>query len=64
MKINSLTCAAIKYAQYFINSESLTLSIGDVVATQAKNGHDIGMVTVIDLSGKEVTARYRCRGAL
>ena len=32
--------------QYFINSESLTLSIGDVVATQAKNGHDIGMVTL------------------
>jgi cell fate regulator YaaT (PSP1 superfamily) len=32
--------------QYFINSENLTLSIGDVVATQARNGHDIGMVTL------------------
>jgi len=32
--------------QYYINSENLTLSIGDVVATQAKNGHDIGMVTL------------------
>ena len=30
----------------------------------ADANHDIGMVTVIDLSGKEVTARYRCRGAL
>ena len=32
--------------QYFVNSDSLTLSMGDVVATQAKNGHDIGMVTL------------------
>ena len=24
----------------------LTLSIGDIVATQAKSGHDIGMVTL------------------
>lgn len=32
--------------QYYINSENLSLSIGDVVATQAKNGHDIGMVTL------------------
>ena len=30
----------------------------------ADANHDIGMVTVIDLSGKEVIARYRCRGAL
>lgn len=32
--------------QYFLNTENLTLSIGDVVATQAKSGHDIGMVTL------------------
>ena len=25
MKINSLTCAAIKYAQYFINSEAIAM---------------------------------------
>jgi len=35
------------------------------IARRCKDvNHDIGMVTVIDLNGKEVTARYRCRGAL
>ncbi|WP_282122628.1 PSP1 domain-containing protein [Algibacter mikhailovii] len=32
--------------EYYLNTENLTLSIGDVVATQAKAGHDIGMVTL------------------
>ncbi|WP_299523447.1 regulatory iron-sulfur-containing complex subunit RicT [Winogradskyella sp.] len=32
--------------QYYKNTESLTLSIGDIVATQAKSGHDVGMVTL------------------
>lgn len=32
--------------EYYHNTENLTLSIGDVVATQAKSGHDIGMVTL------------------
>lgn len=32
--------------EYYHNTENLTLSIGDVVATQAKAGHDIGMVTL------------------
>tara|TARA_B100000809_G_C15132618_1_gene529174 strand:+ start:2402 stop:3580 length:1179 start_codon:yes stop_codon:yes gene_type:complete len=31
---------------YYKNTENLTLSIGDVVATQASSGHDIGMVTL------------------
>lgn len=31
---------------YYKNTEDLTLSIGDVVATQAQSGHDIGMVTL------------------
>lgn len=31
---------------YYINSEKLSLSIGDIVATQAQSGHDIGMVTL------------------
>jgi cell fate regulator YaaT (PSP1 superfamily) len=31
---------------YYKNSENLTLSIGDVVATQAQSGHDVGMVTL------------------
>ncbi|UWX55047.1 hypothetical protein NYZ99_20545 [Maribacter litopenaei] len=32
--------------EFFKNTENLTLSIGDVVATQAQAGHDIGMVTL------------------
>jgi cell fate regulator YaaT (PSP1 superfamily) len=32
--------------RYYKNTENLTLSIGDIVATQAKSGHDIGMVTL------------------
>ncbi len=32
--------------EFFRNSEKLTLSIGDVVATQAKAGHDVGIVTL------------------
>jgi cell fate regulator YaaT (PSP1 superfamily) len=31
---------------YYKNIENLTLSIGDIVATQAQSGHDIGMVTL------------------
>ncbi len=32
--------------EFFRNSENLTLSIGDIVATQAQSGHDIGIVTL------------------
>jgi len=32
---------------YYKNSENLSLNIGDVVATQAQSGHDIGMVTLV-----------------
>ncbi|MGB0980808.1 MAG: PSP1 domain-containing protein [Winogradskyella sp.] len=31
---------------FYKNTENLNLSIGDLVATQAKSGHDIGMVTL------------------
>ncbi|MCB0461670.1 MAG: regulatory iron-sulfur-containing complex subunit RicT [Flavobacteriaceae bacterium] len=31
---------------YYKNPENLTLSIGDIVATQAQSGHDVGMVTL------------------
>ncbi len=31
---------------YFRNTENLTLSIGDIVATEASPGHDVGMVTL------------------
>ena len=32
--------------EFFRNSEGISLSIGDIVATQAQSGHDIGMVTL------------------
>ncbi len=32
--------------EFFKNTENLSLSIGDVVATQATSGHDVGMVTL------------------
>jgi len=32
--------------EFFQNSEKLTLSIGDVIATEAAPGHDIGIVTL------------------
>jgi len=32
---------------YYKNIENLSLTIGDVVATQAQSGHDIGMVTLV-----------------
>ncbi len=32
--------------EFFQNTENLSLSIGDIVATQAAAGHDIGMVTL------------------
>lgn len=41
---------------YYYNPENLTLSIGDIVATQAKAGHDIGMVT---LSGELVRVQMK-----
>lgn len=31
---------------YYNNSENLTISIGDIVATQVQSGHDVGMVTL------------------
>ena len=41
---------------YYKNTENLTLSIGDIVATQAKSGHDIGMVT---LTGELVSIQMK-----
>jgi cell fate regulator YaaT (PSP1 superfamily) len=31
---------------YYKNTEDLSLTIGDIVATQAQSGHDVGMVTL------------------
>ncbi|WP_010180560.1 PSP1 domain-containing protein [Aquimarina agarilytica] len=57
---------------YFQNTENLTLSIGDVVATQANSGHDVGMISLagelvrvqmkrkkIPTSGDEILKIYR-----
>jgi len=46
---------------YYKNSENLTLSIGDIVATQAKSGHDVGMVT---LTGELVRVQMKRKGVL
>ena len=32
--------------EFFRNTDNLQLSIGDVVATQSKSGHDVGMITL------------------
>ena len=32
--------------EFFRNTEGLSISMGDVVATQAKSGHDVGMITL------------------
>ena len=42
--------------EFFRNSEGLSLFIGDVVATQAKSGHDVGIVT---LTGELVRVQMR-----
>jgi len=43
-------CVEVRYKNgrklYYKNTEKLTLSIGDVVATEASPGHDVGMVTL------------------
>ncbi len=32
--------------EFFRNTDNISLSIGDIVATQAKSGHDVGIVTL------------------
>jgi len=43
-------CVEIRFKnsrkEFFRNTENLSLSIGDIVATQSKSGHDIGLVTL------------------
>jgi cell fate regulator YaaT (PSP1 superfamily) len=41
---------------YYKNNDNLSLNIGDIVATQVKSGHDIGMVT---LSGELVRVQMK-----
>jgi len=58
--------------EFYKNTEKLSLSIGDIVVTQAKSGHDVGMVTLTGelvkvqmkkkkapLTGEEVLKLYR-----
>lgn len=46
----SFDCIEVRFKnsrkEFFRNSEGLSLSIGDIIATQAQSGHDIGMVTL------------------
>ncbi len=45
--------------EFYRNSEKLTLSIGDIVATDASPGHDIGIVT---LTGELVKIQMKKKG--
>lgn len=45
--------------EFFRNTENLTLSIGDVVATEASPGHDVGIVT---LTGELVKVQMKKKG--
>lgn len=45
--------------EFFRNSEKLTLSIGDIVATEASPGHDVGIVTLI---GELVKVQMKKKG--
>lgn len=47
--------------EYFNNTDNLTLSIGDIVATETSPGHDIGMVT---LTGELVKVQIKKRNIL
>ena len=46
--------------EFFQNSENLTLSIGDIIATEAYPGHDIGIVT---LTGELVRVQMKKKKA-
>ncbi|MCL9809890.1 PSP1 domain-containing protein [Flavobacterium luminosum] len=45
--------------EFFRNTEKLTLSIGDIVATEASPGHDVGIVT---LTGELVKVQMKKKG--
>ena len=56
-------CAEVRFKngrkEFFRNSDKLTLSIGDIVATEAATGHDIGIVT---LTGELVKIQMKKKG--
>ncbi len=47
---DTFNCVEVRFKNgrkdFYKNTEKLTLSIGDVVATEAQSGHDIGVVTL------------------
>ena len=45
--------------EFYRNTEKLTLSIGDIVATEASPGHDVGIVT---LTGELVKIQMKKKG--
>jgi cell fate regulator YaaT (PSP1 superfamily) len=59
----SFDCVEIRFKNgrkdFYRNSEKLTLSIGDVVATEAQSGHDVGLVT---LTGELVKIQMKKKG--
>ena len=56
-------CVEIRFKngrkEFYRNSEKLTLSIGDIVATEASPGHDVGIVT---LTGELVKIQMKKKG--
>ena len=69
-------CVEIRFKngrkEFFRNTEKLTLSIGDIVATEASPGHDVGIITLTgelvkiqmkkksaDFNGNEIPKVYR-----
>lgn len=46
----SFDCVEVRFKnsrkEFFKNTENLSLSMGDIVATQSQSGHDVGMVTL------------------
>ncbi len=56
-------CVEIRFKngrkEFYRNSEKLTLSIGDVVATEASPGHDVGIIT---LTGELVKVQMKKKG--
>jgi cell fate regulator YaaT (PSP1 superfamily) len=56
-------CVEIRFKngrkEFYRNTEKLTLSIGDVVATEAASGHDVGIVT---LTGALVKVQMKKKG--
>ena len=46
--------------EFFRNTNDLPLSIGDIVATQSKSGHDVGIVT---LTGELVKVQMKKKKA-